>query len=173
MKNKRLLFLLIIVLIIILISLFIVIKNFVSFNNDENNLYNEYIPQEEISSNQMLKTKVILYYKNTNNELKSEIRLIDSISLLQNPYIELTNLLLENPKSKDLYSVFPESTKILETTLTQGCLTLNFSSELLNYEDETQKNNIINSLLNTLTQLNEVNSIKILVNNEENENFKL
>ena len=45
--------------------------------------------------------------------------------------------------------------------------------EFLNYnkEDENVKENLINSLVNTLTQLNEVNSIKILINGAENEEF--
>ena len=46
---------------------------------------------------------------------------------------------------------------------------MNFSEEILNYQDDTQKFNIINSLLNTLTQFNEVTAIKILVNNETND----
>lgn len=33
------------------------------------------------------------------------------------------------------------------------------------------KENLINSLVNTLTQLNEVNSIKILIDGSENEEF--
>ena len=42
----------------------------------------------------------------------------------------------------------------------------------LNFKDDVQKYNVINSILNSLTELNEVNSIKILVNNQTNENFE-
>ena len=45
-------------------------------------------------------------------------------------------------------------------------MTLNFSDELLNYQDDTQKYNIVNSVLNSLTQLTEVNSIKFQINGE-------
>ena len=50
---------------------------------------------------------------------------------------------------------------------------LDFSSEFLNYnkEDVTVKQNIIDSLVKTLTQLTEVNSIKILIDGEENADF--
>lgn len=170
MKNKKILFLLIVVLIIILLSLFIVVKNFVTKNQQETS-FSEYTPEEEISSNQMRETIVTLYFIDSNNELKSEGRLIDSVSLLQNPYIELVNLLLSGPKSNDLICPFPENTQILDASIKNGCITLDFSSELLNYKDDTQKYNMINCLLNTLTELNEVGSFKILVNNEENENF--
>ena len=45
------------------------------------------------------------------------------------------------------------------------------SNEILNYKDENEKLKIINSIVNTLTNLKEINSIKILVNGSENENF--
>ena len=42
------------------------------------------------------------------------------------------------------------------------CLTLDFSEELLNYnkEDSKEKDNLINSIVNTVTELNEVNKVK-------------
>ena len=62
---------------------------------------------------------------------------------------------------------------MLKTSIEGDCLTLDFSQEFLNYnkEDEKAKENLINSLVNTLTQLNEVNNIKILINGAENEEF--
>ena len=42
-------------------------------------------------------------------------------------------------------------------------------NEFLNSEN---LNNSANSILNTVTQLNEINGIKILINGEENKNFK-
>ena len=52
-------------------------------------------------------------------------------------------------------------------------LYLDFSSELLNYNKENTKakQNITDSLVKTLTQLTEINSIKILIDGEENEEF--
>lgn len=170
MKNKKILLLLIFVLIIILGALFVVVKNFVVKNSEENS-FSEYTPEEEISSNQMRETIVTLFFIDSNNNLKSEGRLIDSALLLQNPYKELVSLLLSAPKSNNLISPFPENTQILDASIKNGCVTLDFSNELLNYKDDNQKYNIINSLLNTLTCLNEVNSFKILVNNQPSENF--
>ena len=173
MKNKKIFILLICVLIIILLALYFITKN---FNNkqstDENNTFSEYTPEEEISSEQLRETTVTLYFPNSNNtELKNEGKLIDSATLLQNPYKTLVELLIEGPKSQNLNKVFPENTQILDATLENNCVVLNFSEDLINFNDDTQKYNIINSLLNTLSNLNEVNSIKILVNNNANENF--
>lgn len=172
MKNKKILFLLIFVLIVILIFLFFIVKNFNNKNiSVENTTYSEYTPEEEISSDQMRETIVTLYFIDSNNNLKSEGKLIDSVTLLQNPYKTLIELLLTGPQTETLNKVFPDNTQILDATLENNCVTLNFSEGLLNYSDDNQKYNIINSILNTLTQLNEVNSIKILINGSTPEMF--
>ncbi len=166
MKNKKIFFLLILVLIIIIISLYFIIKNFKTKNStNENNSYSEYTPEEEISSKQMRETTVTLYFIDSDNNIKNEGKLIDSANLLQNPYKQLIELLLLGPQNDNLISVFPENTKILDAKLENNCVILNFSDEFLNFKDDSQKFNMINCILNTLKQLNEVNSIKILVNN--------
>jgi spore germination protein GerM len=170
MKNKKMLFLLIGVLIITLLILFIIIKNFNFKESDEN--YSDYTPEEEISSEQYRETIVTLYYIDSEtNTIKSEGRLIDSISLLQNPYEEIIKLLLSTPQTSNLAIPFPENTQLLDASIQNNCVTFNFSEELLNYTDDTQKYNIINCILNTITQLNEVNSFKILINNETSNEF--
>lgn len=172
MKNKKILFILICVLIIIIISLFFIIKKFNSQETtEENPTLTEYTPEEEISSEQLRETIVTLYFVDADNNLKSEGKLIDSVKLLKNPYKELISLLISGPTSDTLRNVFPEGTNILDATIINNCVTLNFSEQILNYTDDNQKYNIINSILNTLTELNEVNSIKILVNNAPAEKF--
>lgn len=172
MRNKKIFFLLISVLIIILFSIFIIVKNFSEKNTNDNATFLEYTPEEEISSKQLRETKVTLFFLDkTSNELKNESRFVDSAILLKNPYEQLVKLLLDGPTLDSLNRVFPENTQLLDADLNKNCVTLNFSKELLNYENEEQKFNIINSLLNTLTQLNEVDSIKIIINGENNTNF--
>lgn len=172
MKNKKILFLLICILIIILVALFFIVKKFNSKNtSEENTSYNDYIPQEEISSEQMRETMVTLYFLDPEKNLKSEGKLIDSALLLENPYKLLVELLLAGPQTESLTNVFPANTQILDVSFENNCVTLNFSEDLLNLEEDNQKYDIINCLLNTLTQLNEVNSIKILVNNSSCEEF--
>ena len=171
MKNKRILLLLIAVLIMVLLALFFIVKNFNKENLTEENII-ELTPEEEISSKQLRETIVTLYFLDKDSgTLKNEGKLIDSKELLNNPYKKITELLLLGPQNDNLISVFPENTKILDSEINSGCVTLNFSEELLNYSDEVQKNNIINALLKTLTELNEVDSIKILINNEAKKEF--
>ena len=173
MKNKKIFFLLILVLIIILISLYFIIKNFNEKKSTNENSFSEYTPEEEISSKQMRETTVTLYFVNNNNDIKSEGKLIDSAELLKNPYKKLIELLLLGPQNNELVNCFPENTKILDATFDNGCVILNFSEDILNFKDETQKLNIISCTLNTLKQLNEVNSIKILVNGDLNNSFQI
>ena len=173
MKNKKIFFLLILVLVIILISLYWVIKNFKTQNSaNENNSISEYTPEEEISSKQMRETTVTLFFVDTDGNIKSEGKLIDSATLLQNPYKQLIELLLAGPENDSLVTAFPENTKILDAKIDNGCVNLNFSEEFLNFKDDTQKFNIINCILNTLKQLNEVNSIKILIGGNLNDEFE-
>lgn len=169
MKNKKFLFLLIFVLAIIVVLLFYIVKN---FNSTDKSITQEITPEEEISENQLRETVVTLYFLDKeSNTLKSEGKLIDSASLIQNPYKELVNLLIQGPKSQNLSTVFPENTQILDAYIKNNCVTLDFSEELLNFETEDQKYNIVNSILNTLAQLNEVNSIEFLINNEKSDVF--
>lgn len=172
MKNKRIFFLLILVLIIILISLYFIIKNFNSKNTNDNNSFSEYTPEEEISSKQMRETTVSLFFVDSEGNIKSEGKLIDSAILLENPYKELINLLLAGSESDGLASAFPENTKLLDAKIDNGCVILDFSEEFLNFKDETQKFNMINCVLNTLKQLNEVNSVKFLIGGNLKDGFE-
>ena len=54
------------------------------------------------------------------------------------------------------------------------CVILDFSAEFLNYDksNESTKNNMIYSIVNTLTQLTEVNKVKILIDGNETEEFQ-
>ena len=130
----------------------------------------DYTPAEEISENQSRQTTVLLYFLDSQtNQLKSEGKIINTNELLNNPYKLIVEKLIEGPNDEKLQKVLPENTKIIDANLSNDCVILNFSEEILNYQDDTQKFNIINSLLNTLTQFNEVTAIKILVNNETND----
>ena len=170
MKNKKILFLLMTVLIIILIIVFFIIKNFNSEKINENII--DYTPEEEINSKQLRETLINLYFIDTNTgNLKSEGKLVDSVELINNPYKKIIELLISGPQNTNLSTVFPDNTVILNASIDKHCVTLDFSSDLLNFNDDIQKKLIIDSLTLTLSELNEVNTIKILINNESNENF--
>lgn len=172
MKNKKIILLFLVLLIIILVIGFFAIK-YVK-NKKENQLQNEYIPEEEISDEQLRETIVSLYFPDKEtNLLKPEARLVNVKELIQSPYNILIDLLIGGPKNDKLRNIIPENTKLINSSLEGECLILDFSSELLNYnkDDNKEKENLINAIVNTITELNEVNKVKILINGQTNEEF--
>ena len=160
MNRKKIIIFFSILLIIIAISGYFIIKNIKK--NKEETLVQEYIPQEEIGESQARQTIVSLYFPDKEKqEIKPEARLID------------IEMLIQGPKNDKLERVIPEGTKVLKTYMENDCLVIDFSKDFLNYdmEKENGKNNMVKSIVNTLTELTEVNKIKILIEGNENENF--
>ena len=170
MKNKRILILFIISVILIVVIGYFAIKIVKQKKNND-----EYIPQEEISDDQSRETIVSLYFADKETGLlKPEARLVNVKDLIKSPYNTLVELLISGPKNDKLKVVIPENTKLLNVSLDKECLTLDFSSEILNYnkDDSMLKNNLIYSIVNTVTELNEVNKVKFLVNGQASSDFE-
>ena len=173
MKNKKIGIIFLVVLIIILVGGYLGIQ-YVKSKQEETTV-EEYIPQQEIAENQVRQTIVSLYFPSRETgELNPEARLIDIKEIINNPYEKLINLLIEGPKNDKNKKIIPENTKINKTYLEEDCVVLDFSTEFLNFskEDEKEKTNLINSIVNTLTELTEVNQVKILIDGSENNEFK-
>lgn len=169
MKRKKIVA--IISLIFIIVLAFLVYKN-VSIEKSQNDEYQDYTPQEEISEEQNRQTKVTLYFANAETgELETEIKIIDANTLINNPEKELMNLLIKGPQSSNLKKLIPEGTVLHDVKIDKSCAIVNVSNEFLNFENEENKLKIINSIVNTLTNLKEINSIKFLINGETNEKF--
>ena len=79
------------------------------------------------------------------------------------------NLLIKGPQSSNLKKLIPEGTVLHDIKIEKSCAIINVSNEFLNYENEENKLKIINSIVNTLTNLKEIKSIKFLVNGEQTE----
>lgn len=170
--NKKIVIIFTILLIIILVGGYLIINYFKT--HQEETIVEEYIPEEEITEEQNRQTIVSLYFlEKETNELAPEARLVDIKEIMNTPYDKLVNMLIEGPKNEKYTKLIPDNTKLNRTYKEKDMVYLDFSSEFLNYdkEDTTVKQNIIDSLVKTLTQLTEVNSIKILIEGEENEEF--
>ena len=167
--NKKKLILLLFVLAIIGVIVYFIFSN-ISITKNGDDDYLNYTPQEEISDIQVKETQITLYFldKET-NKLKSSSKMVSANDLIKNPYKVIVEKLLEGPSDEKLQTVFPVNTRLIDANFSNNCVTLNFSEELLNFKNDTEKFNIINSILNSLSQLSEVNSIKILINNEPHE----
>lgn len=100
--------------------------------------------------------------------------MIDIKEMLNKPYEKLINLLIEGPKNEKQEKVIPENTKLLKASIAGDCVTLDFSVEFLNYDKNNKqaKENLVNSIVNTLTELTEINKVKFLIDGKENAEFK-
>lgn len=173
MKNKKIIIVFTIILLIIILGgvlIISILKNTKNVGNVE-----EYTPQQEISEEQLRQTIVSLYFiEQETGELVPEARLVDIKEILNNPCDKLINLLIEGPKNEKYKRIIPENTKLLKTYMEGDCVTIDLSGDFLNYDksDENIKNKLINSIVKTLTQLTEVNNVKILIDGNQNEDFK-
>lgn len=170
MKNKKIILLFLILLIAILVIGFFSIKYVKEKKTNEEQ--SEIVPEQEISEEQLRETIVSLYFPDKEtNSLKPEARLVSVKELMESPYNILIELLIEGPKNDKLKGIIPENTKLLNSSLEGECLTLDFSNELLNCDKEKDKDNLINSIVNTVTELTEVNKVKILIEGQTNDEF--
>lgn len=168
---KRIIVILVIIILIISVIggiYFIINKN----QNNDNNIL-EYTPQEEISEEQMRSTLLSLYFIN-GDELVPEARLIDVKELIDDPYKEILQMLCNGPKSENMKKTIPDGTKINKILKDGENLIIDFSKEFIeNHQGgEREEKYTIDSIVNSLTELTEINGIKILIDGEENKSFK-
>ena len=172
MKNKKLLYSIILLTIILLILGIIFFFN--PDSSDTLNNITEYTPAQEFSDDEIRKTIVSLYFKNIEtNSLIAEARAIDVKELYQNPYTYLINMLISGPESEKLESAIPEGTKVNSCTLKGNTVYVDLSKEFVDNAPSgiTEESMTVYSIVNTLTELNEVTGVKILINGEANKAF--
>jgi len=171
MNRKKIIIFLIIALIVI-IGVLALIK---FMNKEKEAVPTEIIPLEEITDEQERQTMISLYFVNPETiVLVPEARRVDAKILLDNPYKTLVELLIEKPKNEKLESAIPEGTKVNSAKLKDNTVEIDLSKEFIEKQNgDVEKASIsIYSIVNTLTELNEVNSVKILIDGEENVKFK-
>lgn len=168
--NKKLIISIIIILIIVGVAIWYFFFN----DGNKQNEISEIIPEEEISEEQMRQTIVSLYFYNSNTKsLVPEGRLIDVKELVEEPYKKLMELLIEGPQNESLSKTIPEGTIINKIELKGDILYLDLSKEFVDNHSggEEMESATIYSIVNTMTNLTEVNAVKILIDGEENKAF--
>ncbi len=159
-KRKYIIF--IIIGIILLVSLILVIKQFVVINPKEE-ISNEYTPMQEIADSDLRNTIVTLYFKSKDsNTLVQEGRLIDVKLLLEKPYETLLQMLILGPEASSYEKLVPEGTTINKTELKGDTLEIDLSKEFSTNTGD-MLNLTIESIKKTITSLNEVNDVIILI----------
>ena len=161
--------------IIFLILIIILIGYLVYINHHNNNTQIiEYTPEAEITDEQLRQTIVTLYFMNKEtSNLMAEARQIDAKDLIENPYSTIINLLIQGPKNERLIKLIPEETILNNTKVEGDCLYIDFSEEFIENQNlgKEQEELIIKSIVNTVTELVEINSVIFTINGEENLEF--
>lgn len=165
------------IIIAIVLILLLLIGGWIFFSQgqEEEEILSEYSPEEEISDEQLRQTIVSLYFQNkSTSELVPEGRLIDVKLLLNEPYKILMQLLIEGPKNEQLEKLIPDGTVVNNIELKNDILYIDLSKEFIeNHQGgEVLESNTIYSIVNTMTQLTEVNGVKILIDGEMDKAFK-
>lgn len=173
MKNKRI-FMYIIIILIILFVLWMGILVINNRKSEQKKALIEYTPEIEITDEQLRSTNITLYfYSEEEGILKQEIRQIDSKELLENPERKLIEYLIAGPKDSNLTNLIPKKTELINVEKIKENLIIDFSKDFI--EDQNlgmeKEEYIIESILKTVSQLNEINGIKILIDGEENKAF--
>lgn len=164
MKNGKVF----LIIIGIILCVLVIITIFSSLKKQETPDNTEITPGEEMTEEQERQTIISLYYISLeNNALTPEARVIDAKNLLENPYKTLTEYLIEGPKNDKLQRVLPNGTKVNGATRSGDMVLLDLSQEFIQDQSEEAIKMGINSIVNTLTELNDVNSVKVLINGEE------
>ena len=164
MKNKKIvMYISIVVILLIILGLgYLVYINITG--EKENNQIKEYIPQEEITEEQLRMTNIELFFLNKNtNLLEKVVKSIDARDLIENPEKKIIEELLKGTNNESSLVIIPESTKLNNISIDKGVLYLDFSKDFIEVEDIEIEKNIIESLKKTMSQLIEIKSIKILI----------
>ena len=176
-KNVKLIIFVVLGIVVLFISTKLLGSNENKKNNGEvlNNSFNEYTPLEEITQEQNRQTTINLYFKNKETgKLVKEEKRIDSKNLLKEPYKYLIECLIQGSENQEVSTCIPEGTKVISAVLKRDTVELNLSKEFIENHEGTLKaeQQTIDSIVKTLTELNEVEYVKILIDGEENLEFK-
>ena len=173
-KKTKKIALIIITMTLSISLVFLLILNVDVKKVDEKKSYNEIIPEEELSDNQLRETTIHLYYIGDNNEVVDTIKKIDSKELMENPYLVVLNLLIDKNNENNNKTCIPEGVRINKIERNRECLIIDLSKEFVENMDENVENQslAISQIVNTMTQFNEINAIKILIDGSDDCSFK-
>lgn len=138
-------------------------------NHSINILETEIEPEEEIPDLANYELKLTLFFEDKKSGvLTKEERIVNAKSQLDNPYMATLNELLKGPENSELLNPIPEGTKINTAILDKGTLIVDVSSQFL----ESSGTNAIYSIVNTMSEYNEVENVKITIEGKEQEELK-
>lgn len=122
------------------------------------------VEDEEVIESSELTINV--YYADAMGEyLVGEARVISS----ENKYVDALNELMKLPIDSSLFQLIPDTTKINSIVVKDGLAKVDFSKEFIEDKitSDTEDNLLIYSIVNTLTEFPEVNSVSFYIDGEK------
>ncbi len=156
----------------LLIILGVVLWSYLNRDEEVINEPKEIVAEAEIQDEQLRNTLVSLYFINERTgNIEQETRLIDVKMLMENPYNELIKLWIAGANNKNLKNYCSDNVKLNNIKVSDGCAVVDLSKSFIEeYSGEKDySSKVIYCIVNTLTELTEVESVKILINGEENQ----
>ncbi|WP_250277486.1 GerMN domain-containing protein [[Clostridium] colinum] len=136
--------------------------------NRNNTILNPFISPDKIEQE-----KVILYFANNDNKLVAESR---NIEFKQNKSMEwhIVEELINGPKMQENIKTLPSETKIRNVKTEDSICYVDLTSDFINKlsNNEEQERLAIYSIVNSLTNLSNVNKVQILIEGEKINIFK-
>jgi len=137
-----------------------------SLSDEGNDAGNEQSDGDDSEETQTGEITINVYYADNMGEyLVGEARMVSS----ENKYVDALSELMKLPVDSSLYQLVPESTVINSIIVENGLAKVDFSNEFL--EDRIQSDTVdillIYSIVNTLTEFSEVNSVSFYIDGEK------
>ena len=128
----------------------------------------------EITEVPKLDGKIVLYFKgNEAMKLEKEYRNVSMKRIAENMAKTVVEELLKGPTNEELHSLIPVDTKLLNIESQENTVILDLSNEFIEkQEGESNALLAIYSIVNSLTEITEIEQVKFLINGKEMERFK-
>ncbi len=121
-----------------------------------------------------LQGKVALYFKGKEAmKLEKEYRNVSMERIRKNIAKTIVEELLKGPISEDFYRVIPEDAKLLGVEIEGSVAKINLSAEFVTkQEGEANALLAVYSIVNSLTEITEIESVKFMIEGVEEPTFK-
>ena len=123
----------------------------------------------EITEVPKLDGKIVLYFKgNEAMNLEKEYRNVSMKRIAENMAKTVVEELLKGPTNEELHSLIPVDTKLLNIESQENTVILDLSNEFIEkQEGESNALLAIYSIVNSLTEITEIEQVKFLINGKE------
>lgn len=162
MNKRKLILIILIGIIIVVISTIIEIRG----RNNKNTLEDEM---------DMPTVQLLLYFGKKNSmELGKEYRYVSMEDIRNDMVGTIINELIKGPVNDELNKTIPEGTKVNSINIKDNTVILDLSKE---FEENHNGNTVaeaitIYSIVNSVTEVTEINSVKFLIDGVEKEKYK-